>query len=116
MSASRPFDYRVPAIAGCALFMELLDATAVLTALPQMAEDFGEPALRMNLVVSLYLLAADRFGPRRVFLAAIGLFTCASLACALSASLLQLSLARLAQGAGGAMMVPVGQVILLRWS
>ncbi|RON40916.1 MFS transporter [Pseudomonas brassicacearum] len=127
MSAGRPFDYRVPAIAGCALFMELLDATAVLTALPQMAEDFGEPALRMNLVVSLYLLAAavfvpasgwaaDRFGPRQVFVAAIGLFTCASLACALSASLLQLSLARLAQGAGGAMMVPVGQVILLRWS
>lgn len=124
---SAAFDYRVPAIAGCALFMELLDATAVLTALPQMATDFGEPALRMNLVVSLYLLAAavlvpasgwaaDRYGPRRVFLVAIALFTCASLACALSGSLLQLSLARLAQGAGGAMMVPVGQVILLRWA
>ncbi len=51
------------AIVGCALFMQLLDATAVLTALPQMAEDFGEPALRMNLMVSLYLLTATFFVP-----------------------------------------------------
>ncbi len=118
---------RIPMIIGCALFMELIDATAVLTALPQMARDFGEPSVRMNLVVSLYLLAvalfvpvsgwaADRFGPRRVFISAIVLFTAASVACACSGSLLQLSLARLAQGAAGAMMVPVGQVILLRWS
>ncbi|MFY1668222.1 MFS transporter [Pseudomonas sp. Pseu.R1] len=114
-------------IIGCALFMELIDATAVLTALPQMAREFGEPSVRMNLVVSLYLLAvalfvpvsgwaADRFGPRRVFVSAIVLFTLASVACACSTSLLQLSLARLAQGVAGAMMVPVGQVILLRWS
>lgn len=118
---------RIPMIIGCALFMELIDATAVLTALPQMARDFAEPSVRMNLVVSLYLLAvalfvpvsgwaADRFGPRRVFISAIVLFTLASVACACSGSLLQLSLARLAQGAAGAMMVPVGQVILLRWS
>lgn len=118
---------RIPMIIGCALFMELIDATAVLTALPQMARDFGEPSVRMNLVVSLYLLAvalfvpvsgwaADRFGPRRVFISAIVLFTAASVACACSGSLLQLSMARLAQGAAGAMMVPVGQVILLRWS
>jgi EmrB/QacA subfamily drug resistance transporter len=118
---------RIPMIIGCALFMELIDATAVLTALPQMARDFGEPSVRMNLVVSLYLLAvalfvpvsgwaADRFGPRRVFISAIVLFTVASVACAGSGSLFQLSLARMAQGAAGAMMVPVGQVILLRWS
>jgi EmrB/QacA subfamily drug resistance transporter len=118
---------RVPMIIGCALFMELIDATAVLTALPQMARDFDEPSVRMNLVVSLYLLAvalfvpisgwaADRFGPRRVFVSAIGLFTLASVACACSGSLLQLSVARMVQGAAGAMMVPVGQVILLRWS
>lgn len=122
-----PFTRTVPIIIGCALFMELLDATAVLTALPQMAVEFGQPMVRMNLVVSLYLLAvalfvpvsgwaADRFGPRRVFVFAIGLFMAASLACALAGSLLQLSLARLLQGAAGAMMVPVGQVILLRWS
>lgn len=123
----QPFGRIVPTIIGCALFMELLDATAVLTALPQMAADFGEPTVRMNLVVSLYLLAvalfvpvsgwaADRFGPRRVFVAAIVLFMVSSLACAASSSLLQLSLSRLLQGASGAMMVPVGQVILLRWS
>jgi EmrB/QacA subfamily drug resistance transporter len=118
---------RIPMIIGCALFMELIDATAVLTALPQMARDFGEPSVRMNLVVSLYLLAvalfvpvsgwaADRFGPRRVFISAIVLFTLASVGCACSSSLFQLSMARMAQGAAGAMMVPVGQVILLRWS
>ena len=122
-----PFRRSVPIIIGCALFMELLDATAVLTALPQMAADFGEATVRMNLVVSLYLLAvalfvpvsgwaADRFGPRRVFLVAIGLFMASSLACAASGSLLELSLARLLQGASGAMMVPVGQMILLRWT
>lgn len=125
--ASTHDSWRIPMIIGCALFMELIDATAVLTALPQMAEQFVEPSVRMNLVVSLYLLAAalfvpvsgwaaDRFGPRRVFVAAIVLFTLASMACAGSSSLLQLSLARMVQGAAGAMMVPVGQVILLRWS
>lgn len=114
-------------IIGCALFMELLDATAVLTALPQLAADFGEASVRMNLVVTLYLLAvaifiplsgwlAERLGPRRVFIAAISLFIVSSLACALSASLWQLSLARFFQGMAGALMVPVGQVILLRWA
>ena len=114
-------------IIGCALFMELLDATAVLTALPQLAADFGEASVRMNLVVTLYLLAvaifiplsgwlAERLGPRRVFIAAISLFIASSLACALSASLWQLSLARFFQGMAGALMVPVGQVILLRWA
>ena len=121
------FQRKVPMIIGCALFMELLDSTAVLTALPQLAADFGEPGLRMNLVVTIYLLAvamfiplsgwlAERLGPRRVFIAAIGLFTLASLACALSAHLWQLVLARFGQGMAGALMVPVGQVILLRWS
>ncbi|MFJ4375253.1 MFS transporter [Pseudomonas japonica] len=114
-------------IIGCALFMELLDSTAVLTALPQLAVDFAEPGVRMNLVVTLYLLAvamfiplsgwlAERLGPRRVFVAAIALFMVSSLACALSASLWQLVLARFCQGMAGALMVPVGQVILLRWS
>lgn len=127
IAASDNFDRTVPTIVGCALFMELLDATAVLTALPQMAAEFGEQTVRMNLVVSLYLLAAalfvpvsgwaaDRFGPRRVFVTAIVLFILSSLACALSASLFQLSLSRLLQGAAGAMMVPVGQIILLRRS
>ncbi|ROL72827.1 MFS transporter [Pseudomonas vranovensis] len=114
-------------IIGCALLMELIDSTVVMTALPQMASEFGAPSVRMNLVVSLYMLAAalavpvsgwaaDRYGPRRVFVLAIVLFTLSSLACALAGSLLQLCLARLCQGAAGAMMVPVGLMILLRWS
>jgi MFS family permease len=114
-------------IIGCALFMELLDSTAVLTALPQLAADFGEPSVRMNLVVTLYLLAvamfiplsgwlAERLGPRRVFIASILLFVLSSLACAASNALWQLALARFFQGMAGALMVPVGQVILLRWS
>lgn len=117
----------VPAIIGTALFMELLDGTAVMTALPSMAADLGEPALRMNLVVSLYMLAlalclplsgwlAERFRPRRVMMAAMGLFTLASTACALADSLLELCLGRLLQGAAGALMTPVGQVIILRWA
>nr|WP_084307652.1 MFS transporter [Pseudomonas flavescens] len=114
-------------IIGCALFMELLDSSAVLTALAEIAEDFGESSVHMNLIVSLYLLAvamfipvsgwlAERYGPRRLFIAAIGLFIVSSLACALSTSLPQLSLARFCQGTAGAMMVPVGQIILLRWT
>jgi EmrB/QacA subfamily drug resistance transporter len=118
---------KVPVIIGAALFMELLDSTAVMTALPSMAADFGEPGLRMNLVVSLYMLAlalcvplsgwaAERFRPRQVMLLAMGLFTVASLACALAESLWQLCLGRMLQGAAGALMTPVGQVIILRWS
>ncbi|HDS1734708.1 MULTISPECIES: MFS transporter [Pseudomonas] len=118
---------KVPVIIGAALFMELLDSTAVMTALPSMAADFGEPGLRMNLVVSVYMLAlalcvplsgwaAERFRPRQVMLLAMGLFTAASLACAFAESLWQLCLGRMLQGAAGALMTPVGQVIILRWS
>ncbi|WP_415842596.1 MFS transporter, partial [Pseudomonas reidholzensis] len=118
---------KVPVIIGAALFMELLDSTAVMTALPSMAADFGEPGLRMNLVVSVYMLAlalcvplsgwaAERFRPRQVMLLAMGLFTTASLACAFAESLWQLCLGRMLQGAAGALMTPVGQVIILRWS
>ncbi|MBA1321805.1 MFS transporter [Pseudomonas plecoglossicida] len=118
---------KVPVIIGAALFMELLDSTAVMTALPSMAADFGEPGLRMNLVVSLYMLAlalcvpisgwaAERFRPRQVMLLAMGLFTGASLTCALADTLWQLCLGRMLQGAAAALMTPVGQVIILRWS
>jgi len=118
---------KVPVIIGAALFMELLDSTAVMTALPQMAADFGEPVLRMNLVVSLYMLAlalclpisgwaAERFRPRQVMLLAMVLFTGASMLCALASSLLELCLGRMVQGAAGALMTPVGQIIILRWS
>ncbi len=121
------FHPKVPLIIGCALFMEWLDATAVLTALVSIAESFSEPSVRMNLVVSLYLLAvaiflpmgswlAERYGPRRVFIVAIGLFITSSLACALSTNLQQLCASRFLQGAAGSMMLPVGQMILVRWA
>lgn len=115
----------IPYIVGCALFMQMLDSTVVATALPQMAYSLDSSIIRMNMIITSYLLAvavfvpisgwaADRFGARRVFLAAILLFTASSVACAASQTLLQLTLARVVQGMAGAMMVPVGRVILLR--
>lgn len=115
----------IPFIVGCALFMQMLDSTVVATALPTMALDFGTTVVHMNVTITSYLLAtavfvpisgwaADRFGARAVFLAAIVLFTLSSVACAVSGTLPQLVTARVVQGAAGAMMVPVGRIILLR--
>lgn len=115
----------IPFIVGCALFMQMLDSTVVATALPAMAASLGSTPVRLNVAITSYLLAvavfvpvsgwaADRYGARRVFVAAIALFTLSSVACALSQSLAQLVLARIAQGMAGAMMVPVGRIILLR--
>ncbi|MGX5658616.1 DHA2 family efflux MFS transporter permease subunit [Castellaniella ginsengisoli] len=115
----------IPFIVGCALFMQMLDSTVVATALPTMALDFGTTVVHMNVTITSYLLAtavfvpisgwaADRFGARAVFLAAIALFTLGSVACAVSGTLGQLVAARVVQGAAGAMMVPVGRIILLR--
>ncbi|MCZ4329139.1 DHA2 family efflux MFS transporter permease subunit [Castellaniella denitrificans] len=115
----------IPFIVGCALFMQMLDSTVVATALPTMALDFGTTVVHMNVTITSYLLAtavfvpisgwaADRFGARAVFLAAIALFTLGSIACAASGTLGQLVAARVVQGAAGAMMVPVGRIILLR--
>lgn len=115
----------IPFIVGCALFMQMLDATVVATALPAMARALGSTPVRLNVAITSYLLAvavfvpisgwaADRYGARRVFLAAIGLFTLSSVACAISQDLPQLVMARIVQGMAGAMMVPVGRIILLR--
>jgi len=115
----------IPFIVGCALFMQMLDATVVATALPAMARALGTSPVRLNVAITSYLLAvavfvpisgwaADRFGARRVFIAAIALFTLSSIACALSATIGQLVIARVVQGMAGAMMVPVGRIILLR--
>jgi len=115
----------IPFIVGCALFMQMLDATVVATALPVMAESLHTTAIKMNVAITSYLLAlavfvpisgwaADRFGARRVFIAAIVLFAVSSVGCASSHSLLQLVIARVVQGIAGAMMVPVGRVIMLR--
>ena len=108
-----------------AAFMQMLDTTIVNTALPSMAIGLGESPLRMQAVVASYALAvamvipasgwlADRFGTRAVFLAAVVLFSLGSLACAMSRSLTQLVAARVFQGVGGAMLLPVGRLAVLR--
>ncbi|MFT4194449.1 multidrug transporter subunit MdtD [Ottowia sp.] len=106
-------------------FMQTLDSTIVNTALPSMARSLGESPLRMQAVVVAYALTmaavipasgwlADRFGTQRVFLLALALFTLGSGACAASASLGQLTAARVLQGVGGAMLLPVGRLVVLR--
>lgn len=105
--------------------MEQLDSTIIATAIPAMAESFGEPPVRLNLAITSYILSlavfipisgwlADRLGARRVFCAAIVVFTLGSVACGLAQSLPMLVATRVLQGIGGAMMSPVGRLILLR--
>lgn len=106
-------------------FMQTLDATIINTALPAMAASLGESPLRMQSVVVAYALTmamlipasgwlADRFGTRRVFFCAIVLFVAGSVLCALSRSIGQLVAARVIQGLGGALLLPVGRLALLR--
>ena len=106
-------------------FMQTLDATIVNTALPAMAHSMGESPLRMQSVVVAYSLAmamlipasgwiADRFGARRVYLGAIVAFVLGSVLCALSARLDTLVAARVLQGLGGALLLPVGRLVVLR--
>lgn len=108
-----------------ALFMEILDATIIAPAVPLMAESFGAQPVDVGVAISAYLVTvavlipatgwmADRFGVRRVFLVAIALFTIASIGCAASASLPMLVAMRVLQGIGGAMMVPIGRLAVLR--
>jgi len=117
--------YLVPMIVACALFMENMDATVIATALPTIARGFGESPLKLNLAITCYLLSlgiflplsgwlADRFGARTVFSSAIVVFTFGSIACSSVESLPQMVLARILQGMGGAMMVPVGRLVVLR--
>lgn len=112
-------------IVACALFMQNLDSTVIATALPTMARAFGADPVHMNVALTSYLLSlavfipasgwvADRFGTRTVFRAAIVVFTLGSIACGQADSLGILVLARILQGIGGAMMVPVGRLVLLR--
>jgi EmrB/QacA subfamily drug resistance transporter len=114
-----------PLIVACALFMENLDSTVVSTALPSIARAFGENPVHLNLAITSYLLSlavfipvsgwvADRYGARHVFRVAILIFTGASILCGFSDSLPEFVLARILQGVGGAMMVPVGRLVVLR--
>lgn len=112
-------------IVATALFMQNLDSTVIATALPAMAKSFHADPLHMSVTLTSYLISlsvfipasgwvADHFGARRVFRAAIGIFTVASVLCGLAPSLWFMVVARVLQGLGGAMMVPVGRLVLLR--
>lgn len=119
-------NFRVVAlIVASAMFMEQLDATVLATALPTMARDFGVSAPAMSIALTSYLLSlaifipasgaiADRFGSRTVFRSAIAVFVVGSLLCAQAPNLFFLVLARLLQGLGGAMMLPIGRLVLMR--
>ena len=125
-SANAPANPRLVLwIIAIGMFMQLLDSTIVNTALPAMARSLGERPLQMQAVVVSYALTmavvipatgwlADRFGTQRIFTLAIALFTAGSIACAASASLNQLIVARVLQGVGGAMLMPVGRLVVLR--
>src|ERR1700721_669906 len=124
MKKSRSPLYVTTLIAG-AFFMENLDGTIIATALPQMAHSLHTSAVSLNIGMTAYLWTlavfipisgwvADRFGSRSVFAAAIATFTLASLLCGASHTLTQFTLMRILQGIGGAMMVPVGRLIVFR--
>ncbi|WP_419220787.1 MFS transporter [Gordonia sp. CPCC 206044] len=127
MRAARPadFPYALALLGAGAMFMEILDATIVTTALPAMAADLGVRPLDVTVVVTAYLTTlavviplsgwiADRFGIRRVFVIAVAVFTAASAGCALAPDLSILVVMRVVQAAGGAMMVPLGRLAVLR--
>ncbi|MEZ2573894.1 MULTISPECIES: MFS transporter [Buttiauxella] len=108
-----------------AFFMEFLDGTVIATALPEMAKTFGVDAVDLNIGMSAYLLTlavlipasgwiADRFGARKVFTLALGIFTFASVLCGIANTLEQFVAMRILQGVGGALMVPVGRLAVLR--
>jgi len=112
-------------IVGSAIIMQQLDSTVITTALPQMAISLHTDPVRLSVAVTAYLLslavfvpvsgwAADRFGGRAVFRAAIALFTLGSILCGISGNVAELTAARVLQGCGGAMMVPVGRLVLFR--
>lgn len=115
----------VPLVVSCAFFMENFDASVITNALPAMAESFGVSAVEASSGVTAYLVGlavfipisgwlADRFGARLIFRVAMGVYALASICCAFSTALEVFVAARVLQGFGGALMVPVGRLIVLR--
>ena len=115
----------IPLVVASAFFLEQLDQTIITTAIPRMAEGLHETPLRLNLALTGYILSlavfipvsgwiADRFGMRRTFCTAIAVFTFGSICCGAAPNLVLLVASRILQGFGGAMMTPVGRLILLR--
>ena len=121
----KPFSSLVPAIIGAALLMQTLNATVLSNALPTMARSLHEDPVHLNTAITVYLLAsavflpisgwaADRFGAKQVFRLAICAYAAACAACGFAHNLIELLAARFFEGAAGAMMVPVGRLVLLR--
>lgn len=125
MAQSRSFSVPIALLAAGALFLEILDGTILTTAVPAIAADFGVGPGQVSFVLVSYLVAAavgipatgwlsDRFGVRPVFLVALVVFTAASLLCGLAPNLSVLIAARIIQGLGGAIIVPVGRLAVIR--
>ena len=125
MSSSARHSSSIALLVAGAFFMENLDGTVIATALPQMAQSFHVGPVSLNVGMTAYMLTlavfipisgwvADRFGARTVFGGAIAVFTISSIFCGLSNSLAEFVVARIVQGIGGAMMVPVGRLVVLR--
>jgi len=115
----------VPLVLSCAMLIDGIDQTVLATSIPQMAQSLGEGPVRLNFAITSYYLSlaifipvsgwiADRFGARSVFCAAVAVFTIGSALCGAATSLSMLVLTRVLQGLGGAMMVPVGRLVLLK--
>lgn len=115
----------VALVVAAALFTQILDGVIIVTALPQMARDFNVDTLEMSIGVTIYMLAvaicipaaawlADTFGAKRIFLWSIAIFSVTSIGCALAQDLGQFVVARALQGAGGAVLFPVGRIIVLK--
>lgn len=120
-----PHARALPLIIACALFMENMDASIIATALPMIARDLGEHPIALKLALTTYYASlavflpasswmASRFGARTVFQAAIGVFMLGSMLCGMSTQLGAIVASRFVQGLGGAMMVPVGRLVLLQ--
>ncbi|WP_433293179.1 MFS transporter [Actinoplanes sp. CA-030573] len=116
---------RLALLVAGAYFMEILDATVIAPAAPHIAADLGVAPVTVNVAITAYVLTlavlipisgwlTERFGARRIFTVAIGIFTLASAGCAVAASLPMLVATRVLQGVGGAMMVPVGRLVVIR--
>lgn len=123
--STRPWSRRLALLVASVMFMEHLDGTILVTAAPRIAADLGVASAEVGLAMTVYLVTvatfipvggwlAGRFGPRRVFCSSIVVFTLASVLCAASPGLPVLVAGRVLQGLGGGMMVPVGQLIVLR--
>lgn len=115
----------IPLVLAFAWFIETLDATIISTAIPKMAVSLGVNPINLKVALTSYLLSlaifipisgwfADRFGTRKVFVTAVSIFTVGSLFCGLAINVETLVLSRIIQGIGGALMIPVGRIILLK--